>query len=637
MLLRVLLGYFGAATCCSFAAADGETPLPCPNIVWISSEDHGPEMGCYGDPLARTPNIDQLASRGLRYARCWSNAPVCAPARTTIITGMYPTGLGAEHMRSMVRMPKGTRLFPSILRDAGYYCSNNSKEDYNVATDEKVWDQSNNKAHWRGRKKDQPFFAVFNSTLSHESAIRNYRGELNTDPAKVRVPAYNPDTPIVRRDWAIYYDTVSAADEQAGMRLREIETAGLSDQTIVFYWGDHGSGMPRCKRWPGNSGLHVPLVVYIPEAFQHLRPEEYLPGGVSERLVAFIDFAPTVLSLAGIEPPSWMQGTAFLGEHQGPAAKYLYGFRGRMDERLDLVRSVSDGRFVYLRNYMLHRSTGQHLDYQLQTPTTREWLNLYNSGTLNTIQAAFWKTPKDSEELYDLTNDPDEVVNLAESPEYQEKLTELRGALHSHLLATRDLGVAPEGLRSSHSGQLAQHDWLQQQTASRLARWWEVAEVVSGRATISADDLLNLMKDQDEVVRYWGLLGVRRLQAEGMEVLMPSSAVREELVRMMRDTEAVVRVTAAECLIVAKIRAVEEVAIELLLDHAELGTQDVFTAMAAIEALAFADQETLLEKVDRFRTLPINGELPHQRYDIGVPRLLAALGEQLGIELGSLK
>jgi arylsulfatase A-like enzyme len=537
----------------------------------------------------------------------------------------------------MVRMPKGTRLFPSILREAGYYCTNHSKEDYNVASDEKVWDQSNNKAHWRGREKNQPFFAVFNSTLSHESAIRNYRGEIKTDPSKVRLPAYHPDTPVVRRDWAIYYDTVSAADEQAGVRLREIEEAGLSEQTIVFYWGDHGSGMPRSKRWPGNSGLHVPLVVYIPEAYQHLRPEEYLPGGVSERMVAFIDFAPTVLSLAGITPPSWMQGSAFLGQHQGPAAQYLYGFRGRMDERLDLVRSVSDGRFVYLRNYMLHRSTGQHLDYQLQTPTTREWLKMFNSGALNTIQAAFWKTPKDSEELYDLTSDPDEVMNLAESHEYQSKLMELRMALHSHLLATGDLGVAPEGVRAVNAGQLAQYDWRQQQPESRMSRWWGVAELVSGSAPISAEDLLMLMKDQDEVVRYWGLMGVRRLQADGIDVVQPKSAVREELVQMMHDPEAIVRVTAAECLVVANDGGRDEAAIELLLDHAELGKQNVFTAMAAIEAMSFVDRDSLLARVDRLRALPINGALLHQRYDIGVPRLLAALGEQLGIELGSLK
>ena len=314
---NILLG-LAVFVCCLAQVSKGTADGTRPNILWISSEDHGPQMGCYGDSLAVTPNVDALASRGVRYATCWSNAPVCAPARTTIITGMYPPSLGAEHMRSMVAMPEGTRLFPSILRERGYYCTNNSKEDYNVAVSEKVWDVSSNKAHWKNRPDaDQPFFAVFNSTLSHESAIRRFKGEPKHDVTKVRVPAYHPDTPTSRRDWAIYYDTVTQADEAAGKHLKELEAAGLAESTIVFYWGDHGSGMPRSKRWPCNSGLHVPLIVYIPEAYAHLRPYDYKAGGISERPVSFVDFAPTMLSLAGIPPKTWMQGKAFLGPYAG--------------------------------------------------------------------------------------------------------------------------------------------------------------------------------------------------------------------------------------------------------------------------------------------------------------------------------
>ncbi|MEO6740735.1 MAG: sulfatase, partial [Chthoniobacteraceae bacterium] len=369
------------------AAAIAETR---PNILWITSEDHGPHMGCYGDTFATTPNVDALAKRGMIYAHCWSNAPVCAPARTTIITGMYPTSLGAEHMRSMVPFPKGKKMFPQFLREAGWYCSNNAKEDYNIEKPGQVWDESSKNAHWRKRPEGVPFFAVFNSLKSHESQIRTRPHKQVHDPAKVRVPAYHPDTPEVRQDWAQYYDQVSEADADAGALLADLEKDGLSEDTIVFYYADHGSGMPRSKRWPYNSGLQVPLVVYIPEKFKELRPPEYQAGGKSERLVSFVDLAPTMLSLIGVQPPEWMQGHAFLGKFITEPQPFLHGFRGRMDERLDLVRSVTDGRYVYVRNYMPHLIYGQHLNYMWQTPTTRVWEQLHKEGKLNAVQDKFW-------------------------------------------------------------------------------------------------------------------------------------------------------------------------------------------------------------------------------------------------------
>ena len=323
-----------------------------PNIVWIVSEDHGPHLGCYGDSYATTPHVDRLASMSLKYARCWSNAPVCAPARTTLITGLYGPSSGGEHMRSMVPCPSGKAMYPQLLRDAGYYCTNNAKEDYNVEKPGKVWDESSKKAHWKNRPDGKPFFAVFNSEKSHESKIRVRPHKAVHDPARVRIPAYHPDTPEVRQDWAQYYDVVTEADADAGLRLKELADAGLAEETIVFYFADHGSGMPRNKRWPCNSGLQVPLVVHIPEKYRDLRPADYVPGGTSNRLVSFVDFAPTLLSLAGVKPPGWMQGHAFLGKHTTAPQPFLYGFRGRMDERYDLVRSATDGRYVYVRQYL---------------------------------------------------------------------------------------------------------------------------------------------------------------------------------------------------------------------------------------------------------------------------------------------
>ena len=270
MFARIAL--LAAFACASANAAQ-------PNILWLSSEDNGPQLGIYGDEYADTPNLDDLGSKGMIYRHAWSTAPVCAPARTTIISGMYPPSLGAQHMRSMTRLPASMRMFPQYLRDAGYYASNNAKEDYNLEKPGKVWDESGGKAHWRKRAPGQPFFSVFNFTVTHESRIRRRPHVPVHDPARAPVPAYHPDTEESRADWAQYYDKVSEMDALAGRVLAELREDGLEEETIVLYWADHGPGMPRGKRWTYNSGLHVPLILYIPERFKQLRPPEYAAGG----------------------------------------------------------------------------------------------------------------------------------------------------------------------------------------------------------------------------------------------------------------------------------------------------------------------------------------------------------------------
>src|SRR5687767_8643410 len=371
-----------------------------PNILWITSEDNGPHLGCYGDSFAQTPKLDRLAAKGMIYLNVWSVAPVCAPARTALISGLYPSSTGSEHMRSMVKLPAHMKMFPQYLGEAGYYCSNNSKEDYNLEKPGRVWDESSNKAHWRNRKPGQPFFAVFNHTVTHESQIRKRPHQLKHDPAKVRVPRFHPEAPEVRQDWAQYYDKMTEMDALAGANLRELEDAGLSEDTIVFYFGDHGPGLPRCKRSPYNSGLGVPLIIYFPKKFRHLAPRGYSAGGESDRLVSFVDFAPTVLSLARIPTPRWMQGVPL----SAPEPKYLHGLRGRMDERYDLVRSVRDKQYVYIRNYMPHKIYGQHVSYMFETPTTQAWKRLFDQGKLKPPQTYFWEK-KPAEELYDLERD----------------------------------------------------------------------------------------------------------------------------------------------------------------------------------------------------------------------------------------
>ena len=593
---------------------------PGPHILWISSEDHGPQLGCYGDALATTPQVDRLATRGLRYARCWSNAPVCAPARTMIITGMYANSLGAEHMRSMVPLPQGVRLFPSILREHGYYCTNNQKEDYNVAATEVVWDESSNKAHWKNRPQaSQPFFAVFNSQVSHESAIRRFQGQPEHDPAQVRIPAYHPDTPTVRRDWAIFYDSVAKADADAGRRLQELEAAGHADDTIVFYWADHGSGMPRGKRWPGNSGLHVPLIVHIPEKFAHLRPDDYQPEGVSHRLVSFVDFAPTVLRLAGIEPPSWMQGHAFLGETATPPQLYLHGIKGRMDEREDFSRSITDGRFVYIRNFHPFRSHGQHVAYQFETPTTKDWYTQFVAGNLTDAQSHFWTTPRPSEELYDLASDPDEVLNLAHDPSHQGKRDELRDALMRHLVHIKDLGFLPEGERFRRCGDLSPYDWARQPDNDACDLAMQAADVASRTDTVAAPQLAALCASEDSVLRYWGALGLLMRGEDAVQANTPW------LRAAGRDDSPYVAIAAARTLATYGTQDDQRAAMELLLAQANWATsQDVFGTMQALDALDSLPQ-SLQPFAHTIDALPSSGALPHQRYEIIVPRLIDAL------------
>lgn len=523
-----------------FLAAFVAQSAPKPNILWITSEDNGPHLGCYGDAQARTPNLDALAARGLRYLNAWSAAPVCAPARTTIITGVYPTSTGSEHMRSMVRLPSNLRLYPQLLRESGYYCSNNSKEDYNVVGDGRVWDDSSRTAHWRKRPEGAPFFAIFNFTVSHESQIRTRPHTQIQDPSKIRLPAYHPDTPEVRRDWGQYYDKIAEMDAQAGDILRQLEEDGLAEDTIIFYYGDHGSGMPRSKRWPYNSGLHVPLIVVIPDKWSELAPAEYAPGGTTERLVSFVDLAPTLLSLTGVRPETWMQGRAFLGRYEARPNRYLYGFRGRMDERMDLVRSIRDNRYVYIRNYMPHRIYGQHLDYMFQTPTTRIWKTLYDEGKLQPPQTYFWET-KPVEEMYDLDSDPDEVVNLATSREHQSKLRELRGALRSWILQSHDVGFLPEDEMHRRAGAQTIYEMGRNRWRYPVERVLTAAELASGEATDARTlrQFERWLGDRDSGVRYWAAMAC--VQRGGRSLV----ACRAGLLKALEDVSPSVAVASA--------------------------------------------------------------------------------------------
>jgi arylsulfatase A-like enzyme len=540
MTRRVFTSGLAGSITAGIAAQGADTPRP--NILWITCEDIGPHLRCCGDEYSVTPNLDKLAARGTIYRNAWSNAPVCAPARTTIISGIYPPATGSEHMRSMTRLPASMRMFPQYLREAGYYCTNNPKEDYNLEKPGKVWDLSNKQGHWRKRAAGQPFFAVFNLDITHESHLRDRPHTLIHDPAKVRVPAYHPDTPEVRHDWAQYYDNITTMDGQAGELLAELQKDGLADDTIVFFYGDHGSGMPRSKRWPFNSGLNISIIAHIPEKFRHLAAPEYRAGASTDRLVGFVDLAPTMLSLAGIKAPDWYQGEAFLGPDAKPQRDFNYGFRGRMDERYDLVRSVRDKRYVYTRNYMPHKIYGQNIDYMFETDTTRVWKRMFDEGKLNAAQSRFWQT-KPPEELYDLQNDRDEVNNLAQSADHKAVLEKLRGAQRQLAARVRDIGFLPEAEIHSRGAASSPYESGHDPKQYPFEKVIAMAELASGLKADAMPELLRGLADPDSAVRYWSALGILMRGTEGVK--RADAPLRNA---MLNDTSPYLRITAAEAL-----------------------------------------------------------------------------------------
>jgi uncharacterized sulfatase len=582
-----------------------------PHVLWITSEDNGPQLGCYGDRDADTPNLNRLASRGVRFRRVWSVAPVCAPARTALISGVYPQSSGGLHMRSQVPVPDDWRFYPQFLREAGMYCTNNAKEDYNLDVRGKVWDESSKRAHWRNRGAGQAFFAVFNIELTHESQVRKRPHRVVHDPAAVRLPSYWPDLPEVRQDWAQYHDRMTAMDGRVGELLREVEEAGLAGETIVIYCGDHGPGLPRCKRTPMDSGLRVPLLMHFPEKWRHLAPAGYAEGGELTQLVDFTDFAPTFLSLYGLEIPGWIQGRAFAGQRRAEPRRYVFGMRDRMDERYDPVRSVSDGRWVYVRNFFTHRPAGQRVAYQFETPMTRAWHRLAREKPLPEAQAAFWK-PHPAEELYDLENDPDEVKNLAGDPGSGEVLARMRSALREQEELVGDVSLLPEAemLRLSAGGS--------PYAMARAGGSFRFAEVVrsafeASRPGISAEEIGTLLRHSEAGVRWWGAMGCR-MRSDLAE------AERGRLGEMLAEENPGVRVAAAEAL------RGTDAAVAVLLKSADLLQSDYYDALRALNSLEDLGEERVGQLRGELMKLPVKSGLPLPRGGDYMERMLKHLG-----------
>ncbi len=537
-----------------FASCTGAQPDQ-PNVLWITVEDMSPNLGAWGDAYARTPNIDRLASESVRYTHAFATAPVCSPSRSTLITGVYATSLGTQRLRSRFPIPGSFRGFPSSLRAAGYYTTNNVKTDYNTADEgrliEESWDESSETAHWRGRAEGQPFFAVFNEMVTHQSrsmswSYEEFQEEVQSrlsadeihDPEKAPVPPYYPDTPVVRKTVARYYDCITVMDGNVGRILAELEEDGRAEDTIVFFYSDHGAGLPRGKRVLQDSGTNVPLLIRFPERYQHLAPAA--PGETLDRLVSFVDFPPTVLSLLGLEIPGHMQGTPFLGPAAGEPRRYVFGARDRIDEAYDLARSVRDREYLYIRTYMPHLSYNQPNAYSDTAAIRQEIERLAGRGRLEGPQLAYAGPTRPREELYAVQEDPQQLKNLVYSDGHQEALGRMRRELEDWIRRTHDVGFLPEAdVWTRLDGHTTPWDLARDPEAYPQERITAAAAMVGREDAL--EDQTELLADPDAAVRYWAAIGL------GASARSPAKS-REALHTALADPSSVVRIAAAGAL-----------------------------------------------------------------------------------------
>ncbi|MHC4520843.1 MAG: sulfatase-like hydrolase/transferase [Planctomycetota bacterium] len=514
--------------------------------MWITCEDTSPYLGCYGDPFARTPNLDRFAGESIVYTNAYATAPVCAPARSCLATGVYATSTGTQHLRSEVPLSGRVEPFPKLLRAAGYYCSNNYKEDYNF-TDLTMWDDSSPTAHWRNRRLNQPFFSVFNLMSTHQGKINGsdeeffqaYRSKLTEaerhDENALRLPPYFPDTPMVRKIWGRYYDLITYMDKQVAEILAELEADALAEDTIVFFFSDHGMGLPRHKRTLYDTGLRVPLMVRFPARLQRLMP--LAPGGRTDRLVSFVDFAPTVLHLLGLDVPESMQGQTFLGRQPAAPRDYVYGASSRVDEVYEMSRCVRDKRYKYIRNFMPHLPYIQPSEYPDRAEIMQELRRVVAVGGMVGPQEDLWKPTKPVEELFDTQTDPQELRNLAGSPAHRSMLDRLRKQLRDWMIETNDTGLMSEAEMHIRAEGSTPYDVVNDPDAYDPGRILATAELV-GTGPDALPQLREALWDGDGAVRYWAAVGLEALGAEAAPAI-------EDLKEVLDDPSPNVRFTAA--------------------------------------------------------------------------------------------
>ncbi|MCB1094993.1 MAG: sulfatase-like hydrolase/transferase [Verrucomicrobiae bacterium] len=563
-----------------------------PNILWITSEDNASHwMGCYGNTDARTPRIDALAEKGHLFSAAFSNAPVCAVARSTILTGVYAPTQGTQHMRSRHRIPKNFRPHTSYLQELGYYCTNASKTDYNFeGNDKAVWDECSPKAHYKNRAEGQPFFSIFNLTVSHESSLFPQKVKANRangiipettrlDPANIAVPPCLPDLPEIRSDFAIYHDVLTALDTQVGQILDELAAAGLAENTIVFYYGDHGGPTPRGKRYIEDTGVRIPMIVHVPEKWRAYTP--FKTGEKVSEPVAFIDLAPTLLSLAGLDKPQHMQGRAFLGPKRmtPPQNDVVFLHADRFDELYGMRRGITDGRWKYMRRFTPYLAAAPYSYYQFSMPGWAAMEAAWKNGQLSGYHKALWETPQAVDYLFDTQADPWEVHNLADAPAHAERLALMSARLKAKMSEIKDTGIIPEPMFADLAGKSTIYDFARSPNFD-YPKTIDLAWIATNKDTQEIPSLLDALDSKDPVQRYWGAQGLLILGDQAKAQIPALEKVMKE------DSNAANRITAAHALYLL---GKEELAAAQLVSELEKSANDyvvqlVINTLTRIEA-----------------------------------------------------
>ncbi len=601
------LGMAAGATAASRPAL-GAPPERRPNFVWILSEDNSKHYLRLFDPAgAPAPAIEGLARQGVVFQRAFSNAPVCSVARTTLMTGVLAPRIGSQYHRKMqlANLPPGLRMFPAYLRDAGYYATNNSKKDYNVVEGKGVWDESSRKATWRKRpSKQTPFFHMMSNGGSHEGRLHFKPQQMKPENITTRrqdmvLADYHPDTPTFRHTYARYHDCIKAIDRVVGSVVQQLEEDGLLEDTFVFYFGDHGGVLPRSKGYIYESGLHVPLVVRIPQNWKHLVTVR--PGTHTDGFVSFIDFGATVLRLAGIVGPDQVDGTPFLGPDVSlaelEARDEAFGYADRFDEKYDLCRSLRKGRFKYMRNYQAFYPDGLQNNYRYRMLAYQEWRTLFKQGKLNAAQRQFFE-PKPAEALYDVDADPHEVRDLASDPAHAETLRELRKRLQTRVKSLPDLSFYPESHLIEHA--LNDGAAFGQAHRAEIGRLIDVADLSLLPFAEAEPELRKALTAENCWERYWALIACSCF-ADSAKPLTSLAAQR------LTDPVLLVRVRAAEFLAITGARDPNPTFRDVLST-----TQSATEALITLNSVVFVNDHLdcapfELEKLQM--TVPVRGEV----------------------------
>ena len=494
-----------------------------PNILWITSEDNSIEwISCYGSKNAKTPNIDQLAKEGFRYLYCFDNGAVCAPTRSSWITGMHSISNGTQPMRSGFEIPATISFYNELLQKAGYFTSNCSKTDYNLRgpkgrNPKEFWDYSGGDyaGTWKKRKEGQPFFTVYNIGDSHESRAFGDHKDESIDPEKMILAPYHPDLPEMRNTYAKYASAISRMDSLVGQAIENLKQDGLYENTIIVYNSDHGGVLARSKRFLYSSGIHCPLIVRIPEKMKALYPKGKTPGSTMDRIVSFIDMPKTWVSLTGAEMTDNFQGRIFLGPNTEPESQYHFSWRERADERFDNVRVMRDKQFAYHKNYAPFAPNGQYLAYMHNMKATGAWERHHLAGKTNAVTGRFFE-PRPSEEFFDNFKDFHNIDNQIDDPLHQTKIKELKKELRRQQLKYFDSGLMPEEMRNRiiKEKNTTVYAFVRDPKLYPLAQYLDYSDLALTRKKKNLKTFIKGLADEDPVKRYWSVIGLLLLEKQ---------------------------------------------------------------------------------------------------------------------------